>query len=109
MFEPFARASVTQIKARLDAGWKPYVLDVRKPHEAEIVRFAFADALIPHDQVAAQLDNIPRDREILVHCKLGGRSAQAAAVLAAAGYLVTNMEGGITAWAQQVDSSMPTY
>ena len=41
--------------------------------------------------------------------KLGGRSSQAAAVLAAAGYRVTNLEGGIVAWAQQIDPRMPTY
>jgi adenylyltransferase/sulfurtransferase len=52
---------------------------------------------------------VPKDRDILVHCKLGGRSSQAATVLAAAGYRVTNMEGGITAWAQQIDTTLPTY
>ena len=77
--------------------------------EAAIVRFEFAEALIPHTEVAARLGEIPSDREILVHCKLGGRSSQAAAVLAAAGYRVTNLEGGIVAWAQQIDPRMPTY
>lgn len=105
----FARLSVTDIKARLDDGWAPFVLDVRGLSESHIVKLAFADALIPHTQVAERLAEIPRDREILVHCKLGGRSSQAATVLAAAGYRVTNMEGGIVAWAQQIDPSLPTY
>ncbi len=105
----FARLSVAEIKARLDAGWAPFVLDVRGAAEALIVKLAFADTLIPHTQVAERLSEVPADREILVHCKLGGRSSQACTVLAAAGYRVTNMEGGITAWAREIDSSLPTY
>ncbi|MCA9572310.1 MAG: ThiF family adenylyltransferase, partial [Myxococcales bacterium] len=107
--EPFARLTVRQIKDKLDAGWAPYVLDVRKPHEAEIVRLSFADRLQPHEDVAAIVDELPKDREILVHCKMGGRSAAAAEVLAARGFKVTNMEGGITAWAKEIDPSLPTY
>ena len=108
--EGFSRLSVSEIKAKLDAGWKPYVLDVRKPYEAEIARFSFADRLIPHEEVGQHLAELPRDREILVHCKLGGRSAKAAAVLAEAGFQnVVNMEGGITAWAKEIDPSMATY
>jgi adenylyltransferase/sulfurtransferase len=105
----FDRISVQDAAQRLAAGSKPYVLDVRGEAEAAIVRFPFADALIPHTAVAARLAEIPKDREILVHCKLGGRSSQAAAVLAEAGYRVTNLEGGIVGWAQQVDPSMPVY
>jgi len=108
--EGFARQSVTQIKARLDEGWAPFVLDVRKPHEADIVKLDFADLLVPHEDVAAHLSEIPRDRDILVHCKMGGRSAKASKVLVEAGYRsVTNMEGGITGWAQEIDTGLPTY
>ncbi len=108
--EGFARLSVQDIKAKLDGGWTPFVLDVRKPHEADIVKFDFADVLIPHEDVGANLDRIPKDREILVHCKMGGRSAKAAKVLADAGYThVTNMEGGITGWAKEIDTSLPSY
>jgi adenylyltransferase/sulfurtransferase len=105
----FAKLSVEQIHARLSEGWKPFVLDVRNEKEAAIVRFPWADALIPHTEVGTRLAEIPKDREILVHCKLGGRSSQAAKVLAEAGYQVTNMEGGITAWAKVIDPSMPVY
>ncbi len=108
--EGFARQGVAEIKARLDGGWAPFVLDVRKPHEADIVKLAFADALIPHESVGHELARIPHDRDILVHCKMGGRSATAAKVLVDAGYRnVTNMEGGITAWAKEIDTSLPTY
>ena len=108
--EGFSRLSVQDIKAKLDGGWSPFVLDVRKSHEADIVKFDFADVLIPHEEVGAHLEQIPKDREILVHCKMGGRSAKAAKVLVDAGYTnVTNMEGGITGWAKEVDPSLPTY
>lgn len=108
--EGFARLSVTQIKAKMDGGWAPFVLDVRKPHEADIVRFDNADLLVPHEQISAHFESVPRDRDVLVHCKTGGRSAKAAKVLADAGYPnVTNMEGGITGWAKEIDSSLPTY
>ena len=108
--ETFARLDVQQIKARQDAGWAPFVLDVRKPHEADIVSIG-ADLLRPHEQIlAGELDGIPRDRPVLVHCKMGGRSAKAARALTEAGFTdVTNMEGGITAWAQLIDTSLPTY
>ena len=108
--EGFARLGVAEIKSKLDAGWAPFVLDVRKPHEADIVKLGFADALIPHESVGHELRRIPQDRDILVHCKMGGRSAKAAKVLIESGYAnVTNMEGGITAWAREIDTSMPTY
>ena len=108
--EGFARLGVAEIKAKLDSGWAPFVLDVRKPHEADIVKFDFADVLIPHETVSAELARIPSDRDILVHCKMGGRSAKAAKALVEAGYgNVTNMEGGITAWANEIDTSLPTY
>ena len=109
--EGFSRIGVVAAKRRLDAGWAPFVLDVRGPHEAEIVRFEWADLLRPHGQViAGAVEGIPRDRPILVHCKSGGRSAQAARALAAAGYTdVTNLEGGITAWATEIDPRMPVY
>ncbi len=107
--EGFFRLTPAQIQARRADGWAPYVLDVRGAPEAAIVRFPWADALIPHTEVAARLAEIPRDREVLVHCKLGGRSGMAAKVLADAGYQVTNMEGGITAWARDLDPSMPIY
>jgi molybdopterin/thiamine biosynthesis adenylyltransferase/rhodanese-related sulfurtransferase len=108
--EPFERLDVHEIKRRMDAGWKPFVLDVRKPHEADIVSLDFRDLLHPHEAVAEIIDQLPRDQDILVHCKAGGRSAIAAAALAGLGFTrVFNMEGGITGWAQQIDRTLPTY
>ena len=108
--EPFSRITVAEAKAKLDGGWAPYVLDVRKPFEADIVAFDFADRLEPHEGVAAIADDLPRDRDILVHCKMGGRSAKACAALADAGLSrLYNLDGGIVGWAQEVDSSMAVY
>jgi sulfur-carrier protein adenylyltransferase/sulfurtransferase len=107
--EGFARLGVTTISQRMNEGWKPFILDVRKLHELEIVKLNY-DATIPHEDVGTRLAEIPRDRDILVHCKMGGRSAKASRVLVAAGYPnVTNMEGGITAWAKLIDTDLPTY
>jgi adenylyltransferase/sulfurtransferase len=108
--EGFERISATDAKARLDGGWSPFVLDVRGAHEAEIVALGFSDRIQPHGQVAAIVDELPRDRDILVYCKLGGRSARACAVLRAAGFSrLHSLEGGITGWAAAVDPSMVTY
>ncbi len=105
----FRRMTTTDVAGRRAEGWRPFVLDVRSAAEAAIVRFPWADALIPHSEVAARLAEIPKDREVLVHCKLGGRSAQACAVLTEAGYDAVNLEGGIVAWARDVEPGMPTY
>ena len=108
--EAFERISVHDAHAKMQKGWAPYVLDVRKPFEAEIVSLSFVDRLQPHEQVAEILSELPKDRDILIHCKMGGRSAKAAQVLADAGFTrVLNLEGGIRAWAEQVDTRLATY
>src|SRR5579875_2523888 len=102
--------TVEQLKARLDQGDKPFILDVREPHEYAIVNLGAP--LIPVGQVGPRLNEIPvgRDEEIIVHCKSGGRSQKAAQELKAAGFTnVRNLAGGITAWADRIDPSMPKY
>lgn len=102
--------SVEQLKQRLDAGDRPFILDVREPHEYAIVNLGAA--LIPVGQVGQRVGEIPvgRDEEIVVHCKSGGRSQKAAQELKAAGFTkVKNLAGGITAWAERVDPSLPKY
>lgn len=107
----FHRIDVVEAEARLKAGWTPFVLDVRKPHELAIVALPFMDMQREHERVVAgEVQGIPRDRPILVSCRSGVRSAAAAEALVAAGYTdVTNLEGGILAWARQIDPTMPTY
>jgi adenylyltransferase/sulfurtransferase len=109
--EGFARLSPAAVAERRAAGWAPLVVDVRKPHEWDIVKIGFADLFIPHEEVVANgLPGVPKGRPILVHCKSGARSAKAAEALVAAGYAdVTNLEGGVLGWAREIDPSLPTY
>jgi adenylyltransferase/sulfurtransferase len=98
-----------QLKQRLDQGDALYILDVREPVEWEICKLEGA-TLIPLGQLRQRADEVPRNTEIVVHCKMGGRSAKAAAFLRQLGYeRVFNLAGGIKAWAQTVDPSMPQY
>ncbi len=106
----FQRISVKKARAKFEQGWAPFVLDVRLPQEAEIAQLPFSDLLCPHRQVEEVTAQLPRDQDILVYCKVGGRSAHACETLAALGFTnLVNLDGGITAWAQEVDARMPVY
>lgn len=108
--ENFTRISVQQAKTKLDNGWQPFVLDVRKPHEIDIVSLDFIDLCQPHDKIGEIVENLPKNRDILIHCKKGGRSAKACQALQELGFdRLFNLEGGITDWATQIDTSLPTY
>lgn len=98
-----------QVKARQDAGDKFTLIDVREPHEYEICSID-GSKLVPLSEFDAHIDEFDMDDDIVVHCKLGGRSAKAQDTLIANGFTnVKNMVGGITRWADEVDSSMPKY
>src|SRR5579875_15995 len=102
--------SVEQLKSEIDAGNKPFILDVREPHEYQIVNLGAP--LIPVGQLPQRLNEIPvgKDQEIVVHCKSGGRSQNASLALKQAGFTnVKNLAGGITAWADKIDKSLPKY
>jgi adenylyltransferase/sulfurtransferase len=100
--------SVKDLKQRLDSGEDVYILDVREPFEYQIANIG--GKLIPQNDVPQRLAEIPRDREIVVHCKMGGRSQKIAEYLHQSGYpRVTNVSGGIIAWSEQVDPSVPKY
>ena len=101
--------SPQDVKARLDRGDDLVVIDVREPYEWEICRIP-GTTLIPLKTLPERAGELPRDRDIIVHCKLGGRSAKAVEFLRAAGFTrVYNMAGGIHAWIDSVDSSQPKY
>ena len=98
------------MKAELDAGKKPFILDVREPHEYQIVNLGAP--LIPLGQLAQRLNEIPvaRNEEIVIHCRSGARSQKASLELKAAGFTnVKNLAGGILAWADKIDKSLPKY
>ncbi len=86
-----------------------FLLDVREPHEWEIGRIEGAE-LVPLGELLRSLDRVPRDRDVVVYCKGGARSAQAAHLLGEAGYRrVENLLGGILAWGAEIDPSLPRY
>ena len=102
--------TVQELKRRRDAGEGPFVLDVRKPFEASIADIG-ADLLIPHEQVDNRLDELEahKNEEIIVHCRSGARSEEAARVLRAHGFNAKNLKGGTLAWSKEIDDSVPTY
>ena len=98
-----------ELKLFMDSGGKPIILDVREPHEYEICHLPDS-ILIPLGQLPARLHELNQDAEIVVHCKMGGRSAKAVEHMKQAGFTnVKNLTGGIDRWAQIVDSSLPRY
>ena len=97
------------LSVRLAAGESLQIVDVREPHEWAIARIDGAQ-LIPLAALESRLEELSPDREIIVHCKAGARSAQAVRRLRAAGFTrVFNLAGGIQRWSTDVDSSVPTY
>ncbi len=100
--------SVTDFKRKRDAGEDIYLLDVREPHEFQIANLG--GYLIPLGDLPARLQELDSSREIVVHCKMGGRSQKAAELLKQAGFnKIQNLAGGIQAWSEQIDPSVPKY
>lgn len=99
-----------ELKARLDAGRAVQIIDVREPHEAAIARLPGA-TLIPLGEIVKRAGELDAGREAVIHCKGGVRSAKAIAALQAAGYAgrLINLKGGITAWSNEVDPTVPKY
>jgi adenylyltransferase/sulfurtransferase len=98
----------TEVKAKIDRGDNFVLIDVREPHEYQICSIPSA-RLIPLGQLPQRLDELDRDIEIVAHCKSGMRSAKAVGILKEAGFRARNMKGGILAWSDKVDPSVPKY
>jgi sulfur-carrier protein adenylyltransferase/sulfurtransferase len=99
----------TEVKLKLDRGDKFLLIDVREPHEHRIASIPAA-RLIPLGELPKRLAELDRDADIVIHCKSGARSAKACTVLRNAGFpRVRNMKGGILAWSNRVDPSVPKY
>ena len=97
-----------ELKQRLDAGDDLFVLDVREPNEYQICNLG--GHLIPLNDLPKRVSELDSSREIVVHCKMGGRSAKAVDFLKQAGFTrVHNLAGGINAWAERIDPTMPKY
>src|SRR5579872_2998462 len=99
---------VEELKRRLDAGEDLFVLDVREPHEYQICNIG--GHLIPLNDLPKRVSELDSSREIVAHCKMGGRSAKAVTFLQQAGFKkIHNLSGGILAWADRIDRTMPKY
>jgi sulfur-carrier protein adenylyltransferase/sulfurtransferase len=99
---------VEELKRRLEAGEDVFVLDVREPHEYQICNIG--GYLIPLNDLPKRINELDSSREIVAHCKMGGRSAKAVQFLRQAGFQkVHNLKGGILAWADRIDPKMPKY
>ena len=125
-YEGMKEISVKDLKARMDAGEDVVVLDVRDPHEWEIAAIdgtlripkgdiqaaknaVLAGRKLPEETVLAK---IPKDKTLLVHCRSGKRSADSINFLREAGYdpdKMYNVLGGILAWADEIDPTLPKY
>ena len=100
----------TELKERLDRGDDIQILDVREDNEVAIARIPNS-IHIPMGQVLSRIDEIDPERETVVHCKGGGRSARVIEALQRSGYQgkLANLKGGILGWSTEVDPSVPKY
>jgi sulfur-carrier protein adenylyltransferase/sulfurtransferase len=97
-----------ELKARLDRGDDLFILDVREPHEYQICNLQ--GHLIPLGDLPKRVSELDSSREIVAHCRSGKRSADAVQFLSKAGFRkVWNLKGGILAWSDEVDPSVPKY
>jgi adenylyltransferase/sulfurtransferase len=100
--------SVEELKKKLDAKADVFILDVREPHEYKICNLN--GYLIPLGDLQKRVSELDPNREIVAHCKMGGRSAKAVDLLRRSGFKkVYNLTGGILAWADRIDPKMPKY
>ena len=113
--EAAAGSTITplELKELLDSAKPIYLVDVREPAEWEIVNLEKQGAhLIPKDEILRgdALSTLPQDRQIVLHCKSGVRSAECLAAVKNAGFKdAVHVQGGIIGWVHQVDPSLPTY
>jgi sulfur-carrier protein adenylyltransferase/sulfurtransferase len=98
---------VTTYKQQRDAGKNAFLLDVREPHEFQIAQIG--GYLIPLGDLQKRVSELDKSREIVVHCKMGGRSQKAAEFLQQSGFKVKNLAGGINAWSEKIDPKVPKY
>jgi sulfur-carrier protein adenylyltransferase/sulfurtransferase len=101
--------TATELKKKVDRKDKFVLVDVREPYEYEISRIP-GSKLIPLAELPARLSELDSADEIVLHCKVGGRSAKALRILQEAGFRkLSNLKGGITAWSDEVDPGVPKY
>lgn len=103
------QVSPRELKSRLDAGEQPVILDVREPWEIAVASLP-GTVNIPLRDLARRLTELDTSRDVVVMCRSGGRSMQAAQFLATRGFTrVSNLDGGILAWSRDVDPAVAIY
>ena len=102
--------TATELKRQMDSGKDVQLIDVRQPDEHEFAKIKGAK-LIPLGDIVKRMGELDANREVIVHCKAGGRSAQAIEMLKRSGFTgdLKNLKGGITAWSNEVDPKIPKY
>jgi adenylyltransferase/sulfurtransferase len=106
---PMIEISVEELKKAIDAKQPICLLDVREKSEYEYCRLPNS-LLIPVGELPARIGELDKNADIVVICKVGGRSARACDFLTAFGFKkVRNLAGGIIAWAERIDPSVPKY
>jgi sulfur-carrier protein adenylyltransferase/sulfurtransferase len=102
--------TATELKQRLDKGDDIQIIDVREDNEVAIARLPNS-VHIPLAQVLSRMNEIDPNRETVVHCKMGGRSARAIDALQRSDFKgkLINLKGGIIGWSSEVDPSVPKY
>jgi len=103
--------SVSELKEMMEADADFFLIDVREPSEWEIVRIP-GSVLIPKQEFldGRALAKLPQDKQIILHCKSGVRSAECLAIVKNAGFAdAAHVSGGVIAWAKQIDPSLPVY
>ncbi|RMH58956.1 MAG: molybdopterin-synthase adenylyltransferase MoeB [Candidatus Hydrogenedentota bacterium] len=106
--EEIPTITVSELKERIEKGDAPVLVDVREPFEYEICNLG--GKLIPLGEIPERFSELDPNQEIVVHCKMGGRSAKAVEFLLEHGYKhVKNLAGGINAWREEIDPDLPAY
>lgn len=105
---PVPEISVEELKAKIESKDPFVLLDVREQEEYDTARID-GSVLIPMGTIPQRCAELPKDKEIVVHCHHGGRSARVAGFLIQNGYKAVNLAGGINAWSERIDPAVPTY
>ena len=102
--------TVSELKARMDAGDDIQLIDVRQPDEYAVARID-GSTLIPLGELMGRIGEIDETRDTVVHCHTGFRSARAIQFLEHSGFKgsLSNLVGGIAAWSSEIDPSVPNY
>ena len=108
----FSEMEAVDFVERKEGGWKPFLLDVRREDEQRIASISGTDVRIMHLEIPERLEELPRDRDIVVYCRVGQRSAAVARFISESGWSsgrIFNLSGGIHRWSDVIDTTIIKY